>query len=267
MVFFNPETRTFYLLPNEENPYRAQQSKRFKLKAMFMGMVGKPLYDEHKNMLHDGKYGLFPFVKYEMAKKKSKNRDKGTLETKAIRSVNIHAIREMLLNHVLPSLYEKWPAQLPKNVTIQWDNARPHQVPNNPEFQEACQAYGFNIQFVYQPAQSPDLNVLDLGLFRVIQSIQYQSFPKNLDELIAKVDEAWNSFDLTVNKYTWITLQSCMLKILEKMGGNNFVPPHMKKRHLDSLSLLPDLLELDRDLLNSVVNYLNTIEVQTTNNH
>ncbi|XP_021747712.1 uncharacterized protein LOC110713571 [Chenopodium quinoa] len=80
--YLNPETRTFYPLPNEQDPYRAQQSKRFKLKAMFMGMVGKPLYDNNKNLLHDGKYGLFPFVKYEIAKKKSKNRDKGTLEHK-----------------------------------------------------------------------------------------------------------------------------------------------------------------------------------------
>ncbi|XP_021775169.1 uncharacterized protein LOC110739022 [Chenopodium quinoa] len=69
--FINPETRTFYLLPAEDNPYRAQQSKRFKIKAMFMGMIGKPLYDANKQLLHDGKYGLFPFVKYEEAKKKS----------------------------------------------------------------------------------------------------------------------------------------------------------------------------------------------------
>ncbi|XP_021725280.1 uncharacterized protein LOC110692552 [Chenopodium quinoa] len=82
--FINPETRTFYLLPTEDNPYRAQQSRRFKIKAMFMGMIGKPLYDANKKLLHDGKYGLFPFVKYEEAKKKSKNRDKGTIEAKAV---------------------------------------------------------------------------------------------------------------------------------------------------------------------------------------
>ncbi|XP_021749713.1 uncharacterized protein LOC110715439 [Chenopodium quinoa] len=60
--WLNPETRKFYLLPKEENPYRCQQSRRFKIKAMFMAMVGKPLYDANKNLLHDGKYGIFPFV-------------------------------------------------------------------------------------------------------------------------------------------------------------------------------------------------------------
>ncbi|XP_021742829.1 uncharacterized protein LOC110708912 [Chenopodium quinoa] len=150
--FINPETRTFYLLPAEENPYRAQQSRRFKVKAMFMGMVGKPLYDENKQLLHDGKYGLFPFVKYEQAKKKSKNKDKGTIEAKAVQSINKEAIRDMLLNHVLPTIHAQWPPQLPKDITIRWDNARPHQIPQDEEFQEACQAYGFNIKFIFQPA-------------------------------------------------------------------------------------------------------------------
>ncbi|XP_021761306.1 uncharacterized protein LOC110726148 [Chenopodium quinoa] len=124
--YINPETRTFYLLPTEDDPYRAQQSRRFKIKAMFMGMIGKPLFDDEKNMIHDGKYGLFPFVKYERAKKKSKNKDAETLETKAIQSVTKECIREMLLTHVIPTFYEKWPQQLPKDIIIQWDNARPH---------------------------------------------------------------------------------------------------------------------------------------------
>ncbi|XP_021729832.1 uncharacterized protein LOC110696804 [Chenopodium quinoa] len=219
--YLNPETRTFYLLPNEDNPYRAQQSRRFKLKAMFMGM-----------------FGLFPFVKYDIAKKTSKNRAKGTLETKVVQSVNKDAIRDMLLNHVIPAIHEKWPPHLPKDILIQWDNAKPHQVPKDTEFTEACHAYGFNIEFVYQPAQSLDLNVLDLGVFRVIQSIQYQSFPKSLDELLERVKEAWEGFDPIVNKYTWITLQSFMLEILERKGNKKFVPPHVKKRHLDSLGQL-----------------------------
>ncbi|XP_021735669.1 uncharacterized protein LOC110702271 [Chenopodium quinoa] len=164
--YLNPETRTFYLTPNEEVPYRAQQSKRFKLKTMFMGMIGKPLYDEDGTLLHSGKYGLFPFVKYERAKKKSKNREAGTLETKVIQNVNREAIRDMIMNKIIPTIHAQWPQQLSKNIVIQWDNARPHQVPTYADFLAATQANGFNIKFVFQPAQSPDLNVLDLGLFK-----------------------------------------------------------------------------------------------------
>ncbi|XP_021759192.1 uncharacterized protein LOC110724104 [Chenopodium quinoa] len=205
--------------------------------------------------------GLFPFVKYERAKKKSKNRDAGTLETKAIQSVTKECIREMLLTHVIPTIYEKWPQQLPKDIIIQWDNARPHQVPKDEEFQAACHAHGFNIQFIFQPSQSPETNVLDLGLFSVIQSLQYQSFPRNLDDLIKEVARAFQEFDPILNKYTWITLQSCLIKILEKQGGNNFSPPHTKKRSLDSQGLLPQLLEVDRDLIGQVVHFLDTVTI------
>ncbi|XP_021719057.1 uncharacterized protein LOC110686760 [Chenopodium quinoa] len=69
--YMNPETRQFYLLSKEENPYMCQQSKRYKIKAMFMAMIGKPLHDLNGNMLHDGKYGIFPFTYQQLAKKKS----------------------------------------------------------------------------------------------------------------------------------------------------------------------------------------------------
>ncbi|XP_021772544.1 uncharacterized protein LOC110736587 [Chenopodium quinoa] len=207
--YLNPDKRRFYLLPSEEDPYRAIQSKRFKLKAMFMGLIGKPLYDTNGELIHDGKYGMFPFTVKQLAKKSSKNRVAGTWETKAIQNVNREVIRDMLLTNVIPAIISKWPESLAKNVVIQWDNARPHQVPKDAEFMAATTAHGFNIQFVFQPAQSLDLNVLDLGLFRSIQSLQYQSFPSNLDELVTKVKDSYETFNHQVNKYIWLSLQKC----------------------------------------------------------
>ncbi|XP_021724895.1 uncharacterized protein LOC110692203 [Chenopodium quinoa] len=209
--YMNPETRQFYLLPKEENPYMCQQSKRYKIKAMFMAMIGKPLYDLIGNMLHDGKYGIFPFTYQQMAKKKSKNRDVGTLETKAV----------------------------------------PHQIPRDEEFKAACTAHGFNIQLIFQPAQSQDLN----------------SFPTKIEELIEKVYEAYEWFDPILNKYTWITLQSVMKMILEKEGGNNFNPPHMGKRKLDSLGQLPEFLEVERELIQQAVEHLNTLFIPIHQQH
>ncbi|XP_021742833.1 uncharacterized protein LOC110708916 [Chenopodium quinoa] len=262
--YLNPETRTFYLTPNEEVPYIAHQSKRFKIKAMFMGMVGKPLYAANGTLIHSGKYGLSPFVKHERAKKKSKNREAGTMETKAIQNVNREAIRHMILVKNIPTIHAQWPSQLSKNIIIQWDNTRPHQVPSDEKFLAATQANGFNIQFVFQPAQSPDLNVLDLGLFKAIQSIQYQSFSTNIDELIEKVAEAFEVFDPTLNRYTWITLQACMIKVLEKQGGNNFNPPHMGKSRQDRQGTLEEILKVDITLIADTVQYLNTLFVPTT---
>lgn len=85
--YLNPEKRRFILLPKEDNPYRCQQSKRFKIKVMFMAVISRPLYDVNGVLLHDGKFGIFPFVVHERAKKTSKNRPAGTLETKAVQNV------------------------------------------------------------------------------------------------------------------------------------------------------------------------------------
>jgi len=48
-------------------------------------------------------------------------------------------------------------------------------------------AEGWDIGFALQPANLPDLNTLDLGFFRAIQSLQYQKPAKNLDEMIDRV--------------------------------------------------------------------------------
>ncbi|XP_021753800.1 uncharacterized protein LOC110719208 [Chenopodium quinoa] len=244
MVLLEPRNKEVLsnLLPNEPYPYRCQQSKRFKVKGMFMVVIMKPIFDTHGLVVHDEKYGIFPFVYESTAKKKSKNREAGAVEIKATQNLNKEAIRTMLLNNVIPAIKSKWPPHLFKDIWIQWDNVRPHQIPKNEEFIAACQSNGFTIQFIYQPAQSPDLNVLDLGLFNVIQYIQYQSFPKNLEELIDKVKEAYDLFNLVLNKHCWITLQCCMEEILKHLGGNNFTPPHKGKKRLERIGLLPEQL-------------------------
>ncbi|XP_021746046.1 uncharacterized protein LOC110711917 [Chenopodium quinoa] len=149
--YLNPDKRRFYLQPSEEDPYRPIQPKRFKLKAMFICLIGKPLYDTDGGLLHDGKYGMFPFTVKQLAKKSSKNRVAGTWETKAIQNVNRDVIRDMLVANVIPAIISKWPNSQPKNIVIQWDNTRPHQVPTDAEFMAATTAHEFNIQFVFQP--------------------------------------------------------------------------------------------------------------------
>ena len=109
------------------------------------------------------------------------------------------------------------------------------------------------------------MNVLDLGLFNVIQSLQYQSFPQTLDDLIKEVKIAFKGFDPELNKYSWITLQSCMVEVLRRKGGNNYTIPHMKKRSLDRQGVLPELLQVDKELIAEVVSYLDSITIPSSN--
>ena len=60
---------------------------------------------------------------------------------------------------------------------------------NDLVFCEAAKQEGFDICLICQPPNSPDFNILDLGFFRAIQSIQYKKQVKTVEGLIPAVQE------------------------------------------------------------------------------
>lgn len=86
--------------------------------------------------------------------------------------------RQLLINKVIPAIKSKWPAHEKHMVIrIQQDNASPHVEANDAEVLAAGREDGWRIIIDCQPAQSPDLNVLDLGYFNSIQSLQNRCLP------------------------------------------------------------------------------------------
>ena len=76
-----------------------------------------------------------------------------------------------------------------------------------------------------QPANSPDLNVLDLGYFNAIQSFQQQRRSTSIEELVENVQQSYN--DLSINQLhkIWIMWKLVMLKVFESNGDNTYVLP------------------------------------------
>jgi hypothetical protein len=94
-----------------------------------------------------------------------------------------------MIEKVLQAIRANWPpGDANKPIFIQQDNARPHLAPNDKMFCEAAKQHGFDIRLVCQPANSSDLNVLDLGFFNTMQSIQYKTASKTTEELVAAVN-------------------------------------------------------------------------------
>jgi hypothetical protein len=60
---------------------------------------------------------------------------------------------------------------------------------DDPLFYEAAKQDGFDIRLICQPPNSPDFNVLDLGFFRAIQTIQYKKNAKTIQELLPAVQQ------------------------------------------------------------------------------
>ncbi|XP_074265531.1 uncharacterized protein LOC141587969 [Silene latifolia] len=114
---------SFYILEEEEPPYRSCHSKRFITKVMFICAVCKPLYGDNGELIFNGKLGIFPFIKEVPAARTSKNRQAGTLETKPTTSLTKQVIKDCLINKIIPSIKARWPENARKGIWIQQDKA------------------------------------------------------------------------------------------------------------------------------------------------
>ena len=111
------------------------------------------------------------------------------------------------------------------------------------EFKEAVQQIGLNLTVFSQAPNSPDTNILDLGFFRAIQSFN-NACPDNEEELIKSVEKAYGEYPWCKLNFVWLTLQSCLNKIIEHDGGNDYKIPHMGKESLWRRGRLPEVLHV-----------------------
>ncbi|KAH6787926.1 hypothetical protein C2S52_007478 [Perilla frutescens var. hirtella] len=254
--YMKKETHRFYLTPEEAEPHRSCKSKKFISKIMFMCAVSRPLLAADGSVLFYGKIGVFPFTHKVPAKRASKNRSRGTLETKPIESITQEVIRDCLINQVLPAIKAKWPAEASKVIYIQQDNAKPHIKDSDINFREASSADGFVFTLIQQPPNSPDLNVNDLGWFRSIQSLQTETETNTVDELVNAVVTSFENLCPTKLNKIFLTLQSCMFEIMKVKGHNGYKIPHMGKDALSRQASLPLNLEVPLELVRQSIDHL-----------
>ena len=239
--FLTKDGQRFIIAADEEEPYRHVQHKNFMTKVMFLCAVARPRYDTNKNAWFDGKIGIWPIGKWEPAKRKSKNRAKGTPVWKN-QLINRDVYREYLIQKLLPAVKEKWPRNNAR-IRLQQDGAKSHILEDDVEFKEAVQQIGLNLTVFTQAPNSPDTNILDLGFFRAIQSAN-DACPDNEEELIKSVEKAYGEYPWCKLNFVWLTLQSCLNKIIEHDGGNDYKIPHMGKESLWRRGRLPEVLHV-----------------------
>ncbi|XP_057453214.1 uncharacterized protein LOC130745087 [Lotus japonicus] len=255
--YMTKKSMNYYLLAAEDDPHRTIKNKNYIQKVMFLAAMARPRFNDEGNATFTGKIGVFPLVEKVPARRSSVNRAAGTLETKPITSITKEVSRMFLINKVLPAIKEKWPREhAHEPIFIQQDNAPCHVSPDDEEFHRASSEGGFNICLTCQPANSPDLNVLDLGFFSAIQSLQQKKATKTVDELIEVVEDAYENFDCKSSNKIFLTLQTCMVEIMKEKGSNRYKIPHMKKDVLLAQGKLPTQLECDPDLVHEVHEYL-----------
>ena len=219
----------YYILEDEQLPNYKVQHKSWIMKVMFTGVVARPRFDPHRNRYFNGKIGIFPYTKQDPAQRSSRNRPRGTLVTKQV-EVTKEVYKKMLLDNVIPAIKDSWPAASRREtIYANHDNASPHRINDDPDIRAACSADGWDIQFINQPPNSPDCNILDLGFFNSIQSLQDQTEPRNIEELVTEVKRAFNAQKADKLEAVWTTLQAVLEQIMLAKGNNTFKLPHKHK--------------------------------------
>ena len=112
---------------------------------------------------------------------------------------------------------------------------------------------GINATLYTQAVNSPDVNLLDLGFFRAIQSFN-NTAPKNEEELIEVVSAVYDRYPHHNINQTWLTLQCCFNQIILHHGDNDYNIDHIGKEQLKQNRNLPDVRDVVEDVEN-ICNY------------
>ena len=101
--------------------------------------------------------------------------------------------RDLLFRKLIPAILDKWPTRdrISRKSFIQPDGAKNHICQDDKLFNDALEENGVDAQLYTQAANSLDVNLLDLGFFRAIQSFN-NAVPRNEEELIEAVSEAYS---------------------------------------------------------------------------
>lgn len=192
----------------------------------------------------NGKVALFmTCAEIKPAARNSKNRPAGTLEIKPVNesgTLDGEAYFKQLQSVAFPAI-EAAGKKIGKRWTkFQDDNAPVHSWAWTPKSEWKGKkhahrsgddldtvAKSYKIKRSHQPARSPDLNVLDLYVWRVLEKGVQKRRPKTLMELWTALNEAWEH-DLTEAKIecAFRLMKPVMGLINDKQGYNNFTLPH-----------------------------------------
>ena len=93
------------------------------------------------------------------------------------------------------------------------------------------QQSGISFNLLNQPARSPDLNICDLSICNVLQTIQrdYDGQLKNVQDVIHAVNYAWREFNDRQLEFSFCTLQTVFDSIIKCQGGSQYKLRHIKK--------------------------------------
>lgn len=227
--YLDRECVKLLVFPGQEITPRRVSHKSHITKVMVVTAVGYP-HRRPDGSFFDGKIGMWAVTEQVPAARSSKNRPAGTLETKpVIFTSEFYKNLWQQPNGIRAGIRRKLYHRKTSGIIIQQDGATPHTGCASVDIINAyIQQGNWNCTLITQPAQSPDLNLLDLGLFHGMKSEAdgIKGDGRNIDTCIQRMKEAFASYDPTSIEINWGVLFEVYRLILQDNGNNSFKVPH-----------------------------------------
>ncbi|KAG4240085.1 hypothetical protein PC116_g11939 [Phytophthora cactorum] len=115
---------------------------------------------------------------------------------------------------------------------------------------ESSCSNGWLVDQDHQPAAAkPGLQVLDLGWFNPLQSLQYNKQTRDVDRLIEAVCAAFDEMDSAITNKCFLTLKRVLQASMLVRGINSYDIAHLKKDALIRAGKLPRCLSCSAEAM------------------
>jgi len=112
-----------------------------------------------------------------------------------------------------------------EEIVVQHDRAPPHRGKGNKtKLDGVRKVNGRKISILREPPQSPDLNILDLGIFSSLKRriSKHTGISKTTEDLKKAANEVYNSYDTVTMGRAWARLFVQYTEILRNGVGNDY---------------------------------------------
>ena len=238
------------MFPGEEKVGSIKvQHKSHIPKVTFIAAVSRP--DESRNF--DGKIGIWRVCVLKEAQRTTARRTKGE-EYEYDVTIDHVWHQNWYTETLLPTIKQKMTWLRHEDVTVQEDGATPHTGHDTPSKLNATgREGGWNIKLVTQPAQSPDLNVNDLGFFASLESVVWKEGYESVDEMVAGIPAMFVEYDTKTLERVYQSRFKRYYQVHRVRGGNDFEVEHMGIAQRQKRGELVMVVKIDREAFNAAL--------------
>jgi len=247
--YLRSDKKIVRVFPGEDIPEgQSVQHKKHIPKVMFLTVLALP----RPEFGFDGKIGIWRVCEEVTAARKSKSYNKGDVFDQDCTVTSEWYLDCMTkVGGVYEAIRNKMHWMVNDKIYVQHDGAPGHNGKGNLEaFDDINIGETIELIVVTQPAQSPDLNINDLGFFCSLKSKvnEVKSNDGSLSNMIDTIYDEYNSYDSDTIVRLWACQVEYYRQIVAHVGDNKFKNPHsgINKRQLHEIEVIDyDIIEAD----------------------